>query len=54
MGMIYMTHAQVLETIKKEKLIAILRGIPFEKTEKVVEALLEGGVKVLELPLTMK
>ena len=43
-----MTHAQVLETIKKEKLIAILRGIPFEKTDKVVEALLEGGVKVLE------
>lgn len=43
-----MTHAQVLEKIKNEKLIAILRGVPQEKALDVVEALVEGGVKILE------
>lgn len=43
-----MTHTEVLATLKKEKLVAILRGVPAEKLDAVVSALIEGGVRVLE------
>jgi len=39
----------VIEEIKKCKLIAILRGIPDEKLIPVVEALYDGGIKLLEI-----
>ena len=43
-----MTHHDVLETIKREKLVAILRGVPMERLEGVVDALVRGGVRILE------
>ncbi len=43
-----LSHEAVLETVKKEKLIAILRGVPMERLDGVVEALVRGGVRVLE------
>lgn len=43
-----MTHEQVLARIQKEKLVAILRGVPMDRIDGVVGALVRGGVKVLE------
>ena len=43
-----MTHEQVLACIQKEKLVAILRGVPMDRIDGVVGALVRGGVKVLE------
>ena len=43
-----MTHDEVLERIKKERLIAILRGVPMERLDGVVGALVRGGVRILE------
>ena len=43
-----MTHEEVLARIKKEKLVAILRGVPMDRIEGVVGALVRGGVRVLE------
>ena len=43
-----MTHAEVLSRIQKEKLIAILRGVPMDRIDGVVSALVRGGVRVLE------
>ena len=43
-----MSHQDVLEAIKKEKLVAILRGVPMERLDGVVGALVRGGVKILE------
>ena len=41
-------HDAVLDTIQKEKLVAILRGVPEEKLDGVVDALIRGGVRILE------
>ena len=43
-----MTHEEVLARIKKEKLVAILRGVPMDRIDGVVGALVRGGVRVLE------
>lgn len=43
-----MSHHDVLTAIKKEKLVAILRGVPQDRLEGVVGALVRGGVRVLE------
>ncbi|MBR5561077.1 MAG: 2-dehydro-3-deoxyphosphogluconate aldolase [Clostridia bacterium] len=43
-----MTHEQILARIQEEKLVAILRGVPMNRIEGVVGALVRGGVKVLE------
>ena len=43
-----MTHEEVLSRIQKEKLIAILRGVPMDRIDGVVGALVRGGVRVLE------
>lgn len=43
-----LSHEAVLKTVQKEKLIAILRGVPMERLDGVVEALVRGGVRVLE------
>lgn len=40
---------KVKRAIDESKLILVLRGIPFEKTLKVADALYAGGVRVLEL-----
>lgn len=44
-----MAHAEMLSCIQKEKLIAILRGVPMDRVEGVVSALVRGGVRVLEI-----
>ena len=43
-----MTHAQAVACLNKEKLVAILRGVPEEASLPLVEALVSGGVKILE------
>ena len=43
-----LSHHEVLTAIRREKLIAILRGVPMEKLDGVVEALAAGGVRILE------
>lgn len=43
-----LTHHEAVETVKKEKLVAILRRVPREKLLRVVESLRAGGVRVLE------
>lgn len=43
-----MTHTQAVSRLYQEKLVAILRGVPQEASFPLVEALLSGGVKILE------
>ena len=43
-----MTHEEILSRIREEKLVAILRGVPMERIEGVVGALVRGGVRILE------
>lgn len=43
-----MTHEEVLARIQKEKLVAILRGVPMDRIDGVVGALVRGGVRILE------
>lgn len=42
-------HDKVLAEILRFRLVAILRGVPMERLEGVVRALIAGGVRVLEL-----
>lgn len=42
-------HDEILADILKTRLVAILRGVPMERVEGVVRALIAGGVRVLEL-----
>lgn len=39
----------VLDKVCKARLVAILRGVPRDKTELLAEALLEGGVTIFEI-----
>ena len=39
----------VIEEIKKKKLIAILRGVRSEKIAETVSALLKGGINIVEI-----
>jgi len=43
-----LTHTQALDAVMKNRLVAILRNVPAEKTGFVLDALVEGGVRVLE------
>ena len=43
-----MTHEEILARIKEAKLVAILRGVPMDRIDGVVGALVRGGVRVLE------
>ena len=43
-----MTHEEALAVVKKHRLVAILRGVPLERANGVIEALVRGGVRVLE------
>ncbi len=45
---------QLVEIIKKEKIVAILRGVPEEKMESVITALYNGGIRVLEITFNQK
>lgn len=41
----------VLDTIVKEKLISIIRGVPSEYIEKTLQALYEGGIRCVEIAI---
>lgn len=41
-------HDETLSVIRKKRLVAILRGVPMERLEGVVGALVRGGVRILE------
>ena len=43
-----LSHHEALTQIKEAKLVAILRHVPADKLDGVVEALIAGGVRVLE------
>ena len=43
-----MNHDEALAVIKNSRLVAILRGVPLEKAEPVMKALIAGGVRALE------
>lgn len=44
-----MAHDRVLEILRREKIIAILRGIPGGRVAGTAKALLEGGIRCLEV-----
>ena len=44
-----LSHHEALTQIKAAKLVAILRHVPADKLDGVVEALIAGGVRVLEI-----
>jgi 2-dehydro-3-deoxyphosphogluconate aldolase/(4S)-4-hydroxy-2-oxoglutarate aldolase len=39
----------LVEQIEKNRIIAIMRKVPFEKAEKTAQALIEGGIRLLEI-----
>ncbi|MBR1407364.1 MAG: 2-dehydro-3-deoxyphosphogluconate aldolase [Clostridia bacterium] len=43
-----MSHDEALAVIRRERLVAILRGVPLSRVDGVVSALIGGGVRVLE------
>ena len=45
----FRSHDDVLSLIRRERLVAILRGVPESRIDGVVAALIRGGVKVLEV-----
>lgn len=45
---------QVIEKIKQEKIIAIVRGMEVDQTVKIAQALYEGGVSLIEVTFNQK
>ena len=45
---------QVIEKIKEEKIIAIVRGMEVDQTVKIAQALYEGGVSLIEVTFNQK
>ena len=45
---------QVIEKIKEEKIIAIVRGMDKEQTVKIAQALYEGGIRFIEVTFNQK
>lgn len=46
-----MNRTQVLERIKQEKIVAILRGVPANRIAKTAHALSEGGIRCMEIAI---
>lgn len=44
----------VIESIEKNKIIAILRGVPADKLIKTAESLYDGGIRLLEITYNFK
>lgn len=49
-----MNRTEVIKEIEDRKVIAILRGLQFREASDTVEALLKGGIRILELPFNLK
>lgn len=45
---------QVIEKIREEKIVAIVRGMDLEKTVNIAKALYEGGVSLIEVTFDQK
>ena len=45
---------QLISAIRKEKIVAILRGVPEEKLYKLLKALYEGGIRLAEITFDAK
>lgn len=45
---------QVIQKIKEEKIIAIVRGVDKEQTVKIAQALYEGGIRLIEVTFNQK
>lgn len=45
---------QVIRSIRKEKIVAILRGVPDEKLPKLLQALCDGGIRLAEITFDAK
>ncbi|MDP4181660.1 MAG: bifunctional 2-keto-4-hydroxyglutarate aldolase/2-keto-3-deoxy-6-phosphogluconate aldolase [Bacillota bacterium] len=52
--MILNNKEEILQSIKANKIVAIIRTDSYEKAEKSAVAIIEGGIKVLEFSYTMK
>ena len=44
----------VIETIQKEKIIAIVRGMETQQTVEIAKALYAGGIKLIEVTFNQK
>ena len=42
-------HCNILETVEKEKIIVIVRGVEKEKILPLAEAMYSGGIRLLEI-----
>lgn len=45
---------QVIDAVKKEKIVVIVRGIPSEKLIPMAEAMYEGGIRLMEITYDAK
>ena len=45
---------QIIATVEKEKIIAIVRGVEAEKCMKVADALYAGGIRLMEVTYDQK
>ena len=45
---------QIIQKIKEEKIIAIVRGVDKEQTVKIAQALYEGGIRLIEVTFNQK
>lgn len=45
---------EIIEAVRREKVIAIVRGVAPEKCEKVVRALYDGGIRLVEITYDQK
>ena len=48
-----MKKEQVLARMKEDCLVAVVRAKNYEQVEKVVDAIIEGGINFIELTMTM-
>lgn len=48
-----MNRTEVIERIKKDKLVAVIRGESKEEALKIVDAVTKGGIKLIELTMTV-
>ncbi len=46
-----MTRESIIEAIKRDKIVSILRGVPKDKLIRTIEAIHEGGVNAVEITL---
>ena len=48
-----MGKLETIHTLKKEKLVAVIRGAGFEEVNKMVDAIYKGGIHLMEITFTI-